>query len=270
MSIVPLYSSGGDLMAISNSLITDLIVRDRAGEDVADVAVSHNQLYLLFAEIWLVAYHNQYPVLGNAQAAVAKVIWDTIVYWAVPGLLYFQNKLSQVADDPILMADLYRTWEIHTLVQKFFIAWHDVDNPAASDVFADPYTLMDFLVDLHSGMADDLDHDAFMERINQNVALLEQVAGQLFYEVCISLENTNAADQVQAWRACPEITTMIERYRELNASNPINPSWVRLGVRPSLETTAEERNAPKGKIQEAPTLESRADAVCRTYGEVAR
>lgn len=268
VSVDPLYSSGGDLMAISNSLITDLIVRDHAGQDVADVAVSHNQLYLLFSEIWLVAYSNQYAVLGNAQVAVAKIIWDTIVYWAVPGLLYFQNKLPSVVDSPILLTNLYRTWEIHTLVQNFFITWHNVDNPAAGDVFADPYTLMDFLIELHTGMADDLDDDAFMERISQNVALLEQIAGQLFHEVCMRLENTNA-DQVEAWRASPEISSMISRYRELNASNPIDPSWIRLGIHDPAEMTAKDRDPYEEQMHEAAPTQ-RSTVVWRTHGEVAR
>lgn len=259
VSIDPLYSSGGDLMAISNSLITDLIVRDHGGQDIADIAVAHNQLYLLLSEIWLVAYRNLYPVFGNAQVTVAKVIWDTIIYWAVPGLLYFQDKLPRLADDPTLLANLYRTWEIHALVQDFFIAWNNADNPAASDVFADPYTLMDFLVDLHTGMADDLDDDQFIVRISRNVTLLEQIAGQLFYEVCIRLEGTNAADQVQAWRACPEIAAMIARFGELNATNPIDPSWVRLGVRVPTEATAEGRGPSEDQMTEAPTPESSSD-----------
>lgn len=257
VSIDPLYSSGGDLMAISNSLITDLIVRDHDGQDVTDLAVAHNQLYLLLAEIWLVAYRHQYPVLGNAQATVAKVIWDTIIYWAVPGLLYFQDKLPRLADDPISLANLYRTWEIHTLVQKFFIAWHAVDNPTASDVFADPYTLMDFLVDLHTGMADDLDDDDLIVRISQNVALLEHIAGQLFHEVCTRLEGTDAAAaQVAAWRADAEISAMMGRYRELDALNPIDPSWVHLGVHapPPTAVDPDTDPAPDQALQPVMTI----------------
>lgn len=81
VSIDPLYSSGGDLMGISNGLITDLVLNDLDGGP--DRSIIHNQVYLLLSQIWLVAYEDLYPVMGNAQVMVAKVIWDTIIYWAV-------------------------------------------------------------------------------------------------------------------------------------------------------------------------------------------
>jgi flavin-dependent dehydrogenase len=235
VSIDPLYSSGGDLMAISNGLITDLIERDMHGEDVSERVVAHNQVYLVLSDIWLVAYERQYPMMGNAQVMVAKVIWDTIIYWAVPGLLFFHDKFRRLADSPRAFANLHRTWIIHARVQKFFREWHNVDDVAASDVFADPYSLLDFIVDLHNGMAAGLPDDELEEQFAGNVVLLEQVAGQLVGTVIDRLravgEGEAPAQQIERWLAEPLLTELMARSQERSLINPIDSSWITLGYR---------------------------------------
>lgn len=239
VSIDPLYSSGGDLMGISNGLITDLIANQH--EDLDDRAVAHNQVYLLLSQIWLVAYEDQYEVMDNPQVMVAKVIWDTIIYWAIPGLLYFHDRLKSLGDDPESLTGLYRTWELHTRVQQFFREWNAVDSPDASDVFADPYSLMEFLVELHTGMAADLPPDQLTAQVSANVALLEQLAGQLFSVAGARLDSLPCAQahaQASAWRDEALPSELITRYQQLNEANPIDPSWVTLGVQPEMAREA--------------------------------
>src|SRR5579859_3801574 len=149
VAIDPLYSSGSDLIAIGNSFVCDLISRHLDGEDIEERAAGHSQLFIIFAEVWLAAYERQYPLMGNAKVMVAKVIWDTIIYWAFPGLLYFHDKIRRLSDSPSSMVNLYRCLHLHNRVQAFFREWHVLDQPVASDTFADPYSLLDFLVDLH-------------------------------------------------------------------------------------------------------------------------
>ncbi|MER7756986.1 NAD(P)/FAD-dependent oxidoreductase [Kitasatospora sp. NPDC097643] len=235
VSIDPLYSSGGDLMAISNGLITDLVLRDRRGEDIVERTVAHNQVYLVLSEIWLAAYEGQYPVMGNPQVMVAKVVWDTIIYWAVPGLLFFHDKFRRLGESPAAFANLQRTWLLHTRVQQFFREWHLVENAPACDVFADPYSLLEFIVDLHNGMAAGLDDDKLEERFGLNVDLLEQLAGQLVATVIEGLEQRGAdeaaAAQIARWRADGQLREAVERYGERDKTDPIDRAWITLGAR---------------------------------------
>ncbi|MGA4838171.1 NAD(P)/FAD-dependent oxidoreductase [Streptomyces sp. G45] len=234
VSIDPLYSSGGDLMAIGNGLITDLVLRDRRGEDIVDRAAAHNQVYLVLSEIWLVAYENQYPLMGNPQVMVAKVVWDTIIYWAVPGLLFFHDTFRRLGDSPLAFANLQRAWQLHTRVQQFLREWHRVDDEPAADVFADPYSLLDFLVDLHNGMAAGLDDDKLEEQFGRNVLLLEQLAGQLATTVAERLQARGADDttraQIERWRADELLREAVERFRERDAADPIDSAWITLGT----------------------------------------
>jgi flavin-dependent dehydrogenase len=241
VSIDPLYSSGGDLMAISNGLIADLVIRDGRGEDTDDLAVAHNQVYLVLSDIWLVAYENQYPLMGNPKVMVAKVIWDTIIYWAVPGLLFFHDKFRRLGDSPRAFANLHRTWMLHTRVQQFLREWHGVDNEPASDAFADPYSLLDFIVDLHNGMAAGLPDDELEEQFAANVVLLEQIAGQLVTTVIDRLElhgaNEAVRAQIETWWADDLLQEVVERFRECNPTNPIDSAWITLGSEPVAVTS---------------------------------
>ncbi len=235
VAIDPLYSSGGDLMAISNGLITDLVARDRSGENVEDRAVAHSQVYLVISDVWLVAYQHQYQLMSNAQVMVAKVIWDTIIYWAVPGLLAFHDTFRRLADSPGAYGNLLRAWQLHARVQAFFREWHAIDNPPAANVFADPYSLLEFIVDLHNGMAAGLPDDQLEVQFGRNVELLEQVAGQLVSTVSDRLADRVAepavADQLDAWHADPLLVELIEVHRTQRDANPIDSSWITLGYR---------------------------------------
>ncbi len=233
VAIDPLYSSGGDLIAIGNGLACDLITRYLDGEDVEERAAGHSQLFLIFADVWLVAYEGQYPLMGNARVMVAKVIWDTVIYWAFPGLLYFHDKIRSLADSPLTTANLYRCWNLHSRIQQFFREWHAFERTEASDTFADPYSLLDFLVELHTGMAAGLPDEALEAQFAKNTRLLEQLAGQLISVVIDELAQHSADEaiqrQIQRWKTEPMLKELIEIYKEEDAVNPIDRRWITLG-----------------------------------------
>ena len=97
----PLYSSGNDFIAINNSLIADLIIRQQQGEEI-DASLSHHhnlfrKLFLAFSQI----YEDQYPILGNARIMSIKILWDFSLYWGGVALLFIHNKIC----DQQFMAD---------------------------------------------------------------------------------------------------------------------------------------------------------------------
>lgn len=234
VAIDPLYSPGTDLIAISNGMICDLVQHDLNGELLEAQVEVHNQIYLILAQVWLAAYQGQYPLMGNAQVMVAKVIWDTIIYWAFPGLLYFHDKLRDLARSPAIVDNLHRCWNLHERAQAFFREWHAIDQPEASDTFADPYSLLDFLVELHKGMAAGLSEVQLEAQFAVNVRLLEHIAGQLASTVIETLaDRTDEAvrTQVRRWRADPLLAEVMDIHRLEEASNPIDGSWVTLGYR---------------------------------------
>ncbi|WP_202868950.1 hypothetical protein [Kribbella antibiotica] len=165
---------------------------------------------------------------------VAKVIWDTIIYWAVPGLLFFHDKLRRLGESPRAFGNLQRTWELHTRVQQFLREWHAVDCEPASDTFADPYSLLDWIVDLHNGMAAGLPDEELEDQFTKNVILLEQLAGQLVTTVIDQLTAQGIAPaQVDRWNADELLQEVVARFREYEVINPIDSAWITLGSEPA-------------------------------------
>jgi hypothetical protein len=127
-------------------------------------------------------------------------------------------------------------------VQAFFREWHELDNPAESEVFADPYSLLDFIVDLHTGMAAGLPDDELEAQFARNVTLLEQVAGQLVGTVAERLrargDEPAVRDQLRAWETDPMLGVLVQFAEDQNRSNPIDSSWVTLGHHSRTERAA--------------------------------
>ena len=94
----PFYSPGSDFIAISNTYICDLIARDRAGEPFGGRAHVYQQLYFSFYESTLSLYTDQYAMFGDPEVMPVKVIWDYTYYWGVLCQLFFQRRLTDIAN----------------------------------------------------------------------------------------------------------------------------------------------------------------------------
>ena len=234
ISLDPLYSPGGDMIAISNGLICDLLVRDLDGEDIEDLAAIHNQLFLMFTNSWLSTYEQQYALMGNAQIMVAKVIWDTAVYWAIPGLLYFHDKFRIFGDTPGIAMNFLRFSILSEHIQKFFRDWLVIARPDMTDVFIKYYDF-DFMSKLHVGMTAELPDTKFEDQFAANIRFIERLAGRLVSTV-IQTYSDDLADgtvlrQVQDWQDDPFLTDLINLYHQDEKTNPIDSGWITLGHR---------------------------------------
>ncbi len=232
VSLDPLYSPGSDLIAISNGLICDLITRDMDGEDIAEQAAIHSQLYLILSESWLGVYRQQYTIMDNAQIMAAKVIWDTAVYWAVPGLLYFHDKIRRLVDSPNVVINLARFSTLSDRVQAFFREWYALTPVVATDAFIRYYDF-EFMTRLQLGMTAGLPDDELEVQFAANVLFLEQLAGQMVSTVIESCEEHSTDEatrrQVLDWQADQLLTRLVEYYRQEESTNPTDSSWITLG-----------------------------------------
>jgi hypothetical protein len=164
---------------------------------------------------------------------VAKVIWDTIMYWSLPGLLFFHQTFPRLNDYPRAFESLFKGWKIHSRVQQFFREWHALDDKAVAGTFADPYTLLPFIVDLHEGMAAGLPDDKLDEQVMSNVAQLEYVAGQLVATVIDTLEADPApaaVEQIGKWKADALLGPALATYHRQEHPVSIDKAWVTLGL----------------------------------------
>jgi flavin-dependent dehydrogenase len=230
----PLYSPGLDLIAIGNGLVVDLVGRSLDGEDVTAGAAIHDALFRRITDMWLAIYQNQYSLMGNARVMTSKVIWDTAFYWGVFGLLFFQDRFHTVAASPMVATDLARLTEISNRVQAFFREWAAIDDRDLEARFVDLYSPLNFMVKLHTGMADELSDAQFAERFSANTRLFEQLAGQLVTKVIDTHGNRYDDDrvvaQIQAWQRDPLIGELVATYRRERHRNPTSEGWMVLGA----------------------------------------
>ncbi len=227
----PFYSPGLDLIAISNGLITDLVNRDLAGEDIEEVAAIHNHIFLLIANGWLRVYDQQYPLMGNARITLAKVIWDTAVYWAVPGLLFFHDAVRKLAQFPQIIADLARFTVASEATQRFFREWHEVDRSVDANTFVSFYDFA-FMRDLHIGMTAGLSDAELPDRFSANVRFIEQLSGQLVARVLAELRaadgDQRVRELVERWAADEHLCRLVQVYEQDRDRNPVSDDWITL------------------------------------------
>ncbi|HKD16937.1 MAG TPA: hypothetical protein VKG23_03630, partial [Thermoanaerobaculia bacterium] len=124
----PFYSPGSDFIAISNTLSTDLITRYLDGEDVADRARKHDDLYLNTYRVNLTQYEGQYEFWQNAMVMTVKICANNILYWGTECLLFFHDKYADVDFMASVRADLERIWAITRRLEAMYREWNALEN----------------------------------------------------------------------------------------------------------------------------------------------
>lgn len=224
----PLYSSGLDLVAIGNGLITDVISRELDGEDVVARTQINDSLFRSLTEMWLAVYQDQYSLMGTPNVMSAKVIWDVAFYWGFVGLLYTNGRFVSVADDPGVVPYLDGLIALSNRVQRFFREWAAVESGTSSVGFVDLYSPLDFMVSLHTAMMGT--SPDFAAQFDANARLLRQLAGQLIDTVLAAKSSMFGDDdvirQVQAWQRDSLLQELRSTYRKEQVSNPISGDWI--------------------------------------------
>ncbi|WP_445166124.1 NAD(P)/FAD-dependent oxidoreductase [Mycolicibacterium sp. Dal123E01] len=224
----PLYSSGLDLVAIGNGLITDMVSRDLDGEDVVGRAQISDSLFRSLTEMWLAVYQHQYTLMGTPTVMSAKIIWDVAFYWGFVGLLYANDRFTTVADDPGVVPYLEGLIALSNRVQRFFREWAAVESGTSSVSFVDLYSPLNFMEELHTAMMGTSPN--FAEQFDENARLLRQLAGQLAETVLAEKSSMFGDDdvmrQVQAWQRDSLLAELRSTYRREQASKPVSGDWI--------------------------------------------
>jgi 2-polyprenyl-6-methoxyphenol hydroxylase-like FAD-dependent oxidoreductase len=224
----PLYSSGLDLVAIGNGLITDLIARDLGGEDVVARSGISDSLFRSLTDMWLAIYRDQYPLMGSPTVMSAKIIWDIAFYWGFVGFLYSNDRFVRVADEPEVVPHLQGLIELSNRMQEFFREWAAVESGDSPAEFVDLYSPQNFMVTLHTAMMGKAAR--FADQFDANVRLLRQVAGQLIETVLADKSSKFSEDdvirQVQAWQRDSILRELRSVYRDEQTTSPISNDWL--------------------------------------------
>ncbi len=171
----PLYSPGSDFIAISNTFITDLVVKDLAGEDIADLAAGSNGLFLGAFQSFLPMWENQYGLMGNPQVWSAKSVWDLFSYVAVPGILANNGRLTDVAFMQSVAGDLGPFFALCGRMQAFFREWDEADPGVDEDRFIDVAVDVEAVRSYAASLPDQYEPEALRARMRENIAFTQDI-----------------------------------------------------------------------------------------------
>jgi flavin-dependent dehydrogenase len=182
----PFYSPGSDYIALGNTFATDLIARDLDGEDIGARADAHDERFQRMFKTTLSYYEGQYGIWRNAQVMNAKITADYFYYWAVPALLFFHRKLTDLEFMAEVQPLVDRAMRLTPILQRFFREWDELDHREWLGAFSPPTAfpqLPQRHLDLHSGM----DDERLRAQLAENVELYEALAVTMFAKAAESL-----------------------------------------------------------------------------------
>jgi flavin-dependent dehydrogenase len=178
----PFYSPGSDFIAIANTYICELVARDLAGRPIAAHAAIFDQIFHSFYESTLALYEGQYPILGDAEALPAKVLWDYTYYWGILAQFFFQRRMCDLASFSALRDELTHCQALNREVQALLRAW---SAARPRDAIANPPTMLDqaslpwFAALNESLLERGLDDERFRERIRQSTRQMRSLAREI-------------------------------------------------------------------------------------------
>ncbi|MCW5906454.1 MAG: NAD(P)/FAD-dependent oxidoreductase [Chitinophagales bacterium] len=188
----PFYSPGTDFISLSNTFLSDLILRELNGEDVQFRAEIYERTYLTLVERWIPIYRNKYNLMGNAQIMVMKIFWDWALYWSVPALLFTNNAftdlrmLKQLFAAPDSLGQKFG--KLHERMQQLFLDWLPYENQIFENRYIDPFDLH-LLRDFQANI--EVQHgEKLLGKIAENVSLLEKFAAEIFRHVSAQVHGT--------------------------------------------------------------------------------
>jgi 2-polyprenyl-6-methoxyphenol hydroxylase-like FAD-dependent oxidoreductase len=118
----PLYSPGGDLIALYNTLITDAVLTDDAAE-LAEKARLYEQLMQSFYDAYVPSFAVSYDVLGDQEAMTLKYTWELTVYFAFYVFPFINDLFTDRRFQLSFVSKFSRLGPVNRNVQSFVSAY---------------------------------------------------------------------------------------------------------------------------------------------------
>ncbi len=189
----PFYSPGSDFIALSNSWITDLVVRDLNGENIALRTLIYEHAHRELYRGWLQLYQNQYGGFGNTRLMLMKIVWDWGTYWSFPAFIFSNGGYTDLTFLKRYSATNEsvgrRFARLNDAVQDLFRAWARYPAIPCSDLRINVFEL-DCLHRFHLALKNGVAPDNLFEVVEANLRVLEDLAAELFRRVSTLVNGT--------------------------------------------------------------------------------
>jgi 2-polyprenyl-6-methoxyphenol hydroxylase-like FAD-dependent oxidoreductase len=136
----PLYSPGGDLIALYNTLITDAVLTTDASALATKVRLYEQLMHALY-EAYVPSYALSYDVLGDQEAFALKYTWELSVYFAFYAFPFLNDLFTNRQFILLFLSKFSRLGQLNRNLQAFISAYYQwkkrkratlADGPPAS------------------------------------------------------------------------------------------------------------------------------------------
>jgi hypothetical protein len=189
----PFYSPGTDFIGLGNSWITDLIVRDKNGEDITMRTLIYDLAHKELLSGWINLYRNMYSIFGHTQIMLMKIVWDWASYWAIPAVLFMNNGytdiavLKQYSSTGVSIGRRFA--KLNERMQELFRAWSQYHVEPCSDKQLNVFDL-NCLRQFQSELGLQYKAGELMPKIESNLKILENITAEIFRLVSAQINET--------------------------------------------------------------------------------
>lgn len=179
----PLFSVGADVIGWNNTCITDLIARERAGEDIRSRLELYNNILLDgYVRPMYLMFEDTYLFMGNPQIFSVYTHWTTCWYWSVLASIITHEKITHLETLASVDEAVARSVKLWNAMQAFFSDWYRAagDDESRSDRFL-PIFDQPFINRLQSELLADWTDEEFTTKIRDNLEAVEQMANEVFW-----------------------------------------------------------------------------------------
>jgi len=182
----PFYSPGSDFIAISNTLITDLILNGANGQVSEFRTRLFQQLYLSIFSSTLSLVESLYAGFGDRELMMLKTTWDYSYYWGILAYLFFTDRLTDVDFIQSAQAELSTGSKLNAGMQKLFRSVAEKRRCFPADGRFNDHCGLPFIPELKRQLINNMEVDTHA-RLKSNVLLLEDLARVMTHLVEASL-----------------------------------------------------------------------------------
>ena len=198
----PLYSPGTDFIAMNNSWLADLILKDLAGTDIGNLAEIYEKSHLSWVDNWIPVYQNKYLLMGNAQIMVMKIFWDWATYWSIPTLIFTNKGFTNLK----VLKELFSSAQglgrkfgmLNKQMQDLFLEWLPYEQEIFENRYIDPYDL-GYMREFQLGIDKSYSPGDLILKVESNLKILEQVASAMFRLISSKVNGTPADMKVDPY-----------------------------------------------------------------------
>lgn len=193
----PFYSPGSDFIAMSNTYVSDLIIRASQGEDISQRTKIYDQMYLTYFENTIAVYNDQYPIFGHSAVMPLKVIWDYGVYWTQIAFIFVQGYLCDMSVFTHTRRHMSEIGRMNYEMQSKFREYIELVDPSQSTNMID-VTKIQYLYDLNKTLTDKLAPEEFVQTFKARVEKLIQLKGIIDSSLENLRTNSTATKAIEA------------------------------------------------------------------------